>query len=497
MADVVRVELANLPPRAPIPQEAMQGPVGTVMVPAVQTVIPGLERWRLRMHRQRAVTTSLRWLLVGLVVGVVLELVGLAVGAGSRTRALWLLGPALVSLAGAVAELRRRSPAVNEVARLLDHDLALAERVSTALELELRSDAYREDPGAEGLSGLVIAEGAAVVDRSLASARVAPKSARIERAMAAAGALGLAIALPLSGSGVGHPGGVVRAGVDSATRSAQVSNSRGPKTGGGAAALTRPSLPQADASRSSGSVHTRAGTASASHGAGRELAGRRFSGRPTTGPLSQELTAAGSRQATVRAGVGANQSRTGAAQGSSRSGPIGGQATRESSAAGALADHTLASRADRPASGARASHSGAPNAPDAPGVPGTPSRPSMSPALVARQAPPGSESAGAARASGVHGGPAAASKLGSAGLGLPIQPGYTASRDGQAKAGSGPTVTGGHGPARSSTVAAAGTASAALFPYIPPTPSLLPSLDDGLVLSYFGPFSWLLSATWQ
>jgi hypothetical protein len=38
---------------------------------------------------------------------------------------------------------------------------------------------------------------------------------------------------------------------------------------------------------------------------------------------------------------------------------------------------------------------------------------------------------------------------------------------------------------------------ASVFPYIPPTPSLLSPLDQEPVLSYFGPFSPILSATWR
>jgi hypothetical protein len=53
---------------------------------------------------------------------------------------------------------------------------------------------------------------------------------------------------------------------------------------------------------------------------------------------------------------------------------------------------------------------------------------------------------------------------------------------------------GGRGAPRGVAVAGGGPASGAIFPYIPPAPALPPSLDNGLILSYFSP---ALSETWQ
>jgi hypothetical protein len=83
--------------------------------------------------------------------------------------------------------------------------------------------------------------------------------------------------------------------------------------------------------------------------------------------------------------------------------------------------------------------------------------------------------------------------------GLPIQAGYAPNTGKSVTTGRGSEVSGGRGPARGATVAgSAGVAGAggAGFPYIPPTLALPLSLELGPVLSYFGPFSWLLSATW-
>jgi hypothetical protein len=57
-------------------------------------------------------------------------------------------------------------------------------------------------------------------------------------------------------------------------------------------------------------------------------------------------------------------------------------------------------------------------------------------------------------------------------------------------------VAGGSGPARASGTAGGSGVSSGSFPYIPPTPSSATSLVDSLLLSYFGPFSQLLSASW-
>jgi hypothetical protein len=70
---------------------------------------------------------------------------------------------------GVVAALRER-PQVAEVARLLDHDLGLTERVSTALELESHAP-LSASVGRVGLPALIDAEAAAAVSPSLGSAR--------------------------------------------------------------------------------------------------------------------------------------------------------------------------------------------------------------------------------------------------------------------------------------------------------------------------------------
>jgi hypothetical protein len=77
---------------------------------------------------------------------------------------------------------------------------------------------------------------------------------------------------------------------------------------------------------------------------------------------------------------------------------------------------------------------------------------------------------------------------------LPIQSGYAPGVRGRTNNGSGPAAAGGRGASRGVTVAGGRRASGAIFPYIPPTPSVPPSLDNGVILSYFSP---LLSETWQ
>jgi hypothetical protein len=477
--DVVRIEPSD---RAAAP----------ATVPAL---MPGLARWRASVEWRRAVTLARRWLLVALAVGASLQLVGLAAGAATTSRALWLIGPALLWAVGVAVGLRQHRPRVEDVARLLDHDLALAEVVSTALELEQRSSPDRAHPAPGGLPALVLAEGSAAVARSVGRARVASNSTWPERVVPAAFAVvvALLIALPSSGSGVPSRSGVARHGAATSTGSASArgaaSASKRPAAGSaapGAAASAR----RAAASTRSTAVRTRSGQSRGQTPAApsRALTRGPSIDKSTAGSLPQR--SAGVRSAGAPRGAGAGQ--PGAAAQAGTSPAAVGQASTRSRATGGVPRRASASPAAAGASSARGGRAGASHGPGQSAA----SASKASPALAARHGAARGESAGSARGSNVTGARRLAPGSVQVVTSLPIQTGYGRSIGSSVRTRSGPAVTGGHGPGRSATVTGPASAGGTIFSYIPPTPSLLSSFDQGPVLSYFGPFSLLLSATW-
>lgn len=454
------------------------------------TLLAGLGVWRARLSRRRALVVVRRRLLVALGLGVALELIGLAAGAGTQARATWLIAPALLAVGGVVAALRER-PRVAEVARLLDHELGLAERVGTALELE--SQAPRPDSvGGVGLPALVDAEAAAAVSRSLGGAHAVLAPAWAERSSLGALAVALALLLVLPTSGAG-----VRRGSAANQRPVPVAKAGAHAAVGSGAKRSPASTRRSAAAQSSGGRRAplHFGSAPAPAGAGRELARGPSSGKPSASAPHQ-LAKAGSGEVAPRAGASAGQSAAsaGASAAARSSGAPGGRAGRGASSAGGSGRAGASRGAGAAASGARPG-AGASNAPGKAGAAAGASSPAG--AFRGRHAPPGGESAGGARGSTAQPLHPPAAKLGIAGAGLPIQPGYTPSRSASGGAGSGPPLAGGLGPARGANVRGAAGSGGASFPYIPPTPSATTSFDDGLLLSYFAPFSPLPSATWS
>lgn len=487
-----------------------------------QALMTGLGRWRARVDRHRAGAVARRWLVAALAIGVAVEAVGLATGASTTTRAVALAAPALVWLAGVAYGVRRGRPGVADVARLLDHDLALAEVVSTALELEERPSSDREQPLGCGLPVLVLAQGSAAVARSLGSARIAATSWRPEwlASLVLAGVVALLVTLPGSGTGAVSRGGVAR-------HRGAVSES-----GGGGRSATQPTAGStvrrhnpspsgpAELSRSTAVARLRLGKgngngaapppAGASVVRGRSVAKATAgsTSHPSAGSTSHPPVGLGGRAAAPgpeggQSGGAGQSGKAGHSQGAARALPGSRSSVptgQASSGARAASRPSPGASARRAAAGAARPHAGRAGSPQAQGEPGAAS--SKAPAaLASRHGAPGGESAGRGRGSTAAGPPELAPPPGQSATGLPIQAGYAPTAGESVRTGRGPAVTGGRGPAPSATVAGAAAAAAATaggtsFPYIPPTPGLPPSLDLGPVLSYFGPFSWLLSATW-
>ena len=419
LGDVVRIDPGD---------HAVSGAPGSAL-------IPGLERWRASVGRRRTVALARRWLLVALAVAVLLELIGVLAGAGTTARALGLIGPAVLWVAG-VAVGHRRRPGIESVAQLLDHDLGLAEVVTTALELEQGSAPDRPSPALGGLPALVLVEGAAAVSRSWGSARVASTSAWPERLAPAALAaiVGLLIALPSSGSGAvsrnaGRHGAAASTG--SAAASGAASHDNAPAK---PAAVKRRGTPKQSAAARPNSGQ--APTAQSQALAPGTPTGKTTAGAPQRSPAV--------RGAAATRGAGAGQPRAGGQTGSTPHSPpssaSGGQASNRAGARGGLARGTSASHSASGASAARASRAGVPHRPGQPA--GSSSKAASG--LVARPGAAGGESAGRAGAGNVVASRPAPGSVRSA-TGLPIQTGYAASTG---KAGEGRERSGRHRRAR-------------------------------------------------
>jgi hypothetical protein len=101
--------------------------------PAVRSVTRGVVRWRRRIEQRRLLALTTRSALLGVALACLVRLAGLAMGHAET--AVWLAPGLLAGLACLVFGLAHRTTDA-AAARMLDRDLGLGARVSTALELE-------------------------------------------------------------------------------------------------------------------------------------------------------------------------------------------------------------------------------------------------------------------------------------------------------------------------------------------------------------------------
>jgi hypothetical protein len=163
----------------------------------VESVAWGVRRWQRRLERRRLLAVLRRAVLVTLAAGCVLQIGALA-GGGSGLGP-WLVPAALVAAAALAIGLASRTTP-SSAARLVDRDLSLGAKVTTALELESLARGGRP----AGLAGLALADGRGALASSLAGARARLRSQAAELALLGALVAGLAVLLllpsPRSGS---------------------------------------------------------------------------------------------------------------------------------------------------------------------------------------------------------------------------------------------------------------------------------------------------------
>jgi hypothetical protein len=461
----------------------------------------GLARWRARVERRRGLVLLRRHLLVALVLACAAE-IGLVL-AGADRRSLWLLTalvPALVDIAYAATRRVTRA----QVARMLDRDLDLRNRIDTALEL---SDVGAHPPNAgsrladeagTSLAGRVAVEANAALASSFGRARVHTRPARGEWAWLLGAAVVLVLLVALPGIN-GHSNGASR--LAGAGSRALLGGRRGAGAAGSLKHVKPAALPVGAsvdnavqnalhaappeiANGTTGPQPTGNGTSPYGHGghsagaspAGSGLASPDVGTKVLAAPGSGAASGAGKSTATVAA---TNTGKSGSTSGAGSTGGLsnpGASVTSTPSAvrAGGKGGTTpgRAGASSSAANGAQSSaHSGA--------------------------APPGGESAGAARgSSALVAGLTPDLPQGSAGL--PLQAGYAPSTSKQSSSsGVSQTPNGGGGAGRTAqTNDASGAANGTGFTVIPPTPNSSAAVEQSLLSDYFGSANQLQPGAW-
>ena len=477
------------------------GPGQTRPAVAVRSVALGVRRWQRRVERRRLLALMRRAALVGVGAACALQIAALAMGGSGA--GIWLLPGAIAALVVlAVGLAHRTTPA--SAARLLDRDLALGARVTTALELETSPGAV---PNARGLGALALDDGRAAVAASLAFTRVRLQPRRGELALLAALVAGLAVLLavpsPRSGSS--------RLAAPAKPRTAPPS-SRALRAENGlpATADPGPSLqgfrqapleaPPLAAVQAGGT--TRSGGASSGHSPyGGGVANDAAAG--SSQPASRTLGQSGSVQGTQdtgggssAAGAGKGSLPNGASNGSGEDIPGGGATSKGGPGATSVAP-VPSGQPSGSARGGSPSSSAAGSGGKSRGGTGS-SAPGSAPGSRTSRSAPGGPTAGT-QGGGKSRGTGVVPQLGGKG-GLPIAPGYEAipgekgATDESASSAEG--KGGGAGHSGQAIGGAAGSGGGTGVPYVPPGGATVASIDRGVVLGYFASFARVNASGW-
>ena len=427
----------------------------------------------------------------------------------SPAAALWLLVPPLVGLAVVLAS-SWRSPSLPEVARVLDRDLALDERLGTAVEI---SDA---GVAVDGLAALVLAQAdTALVASQLSGARPAHRSARREWIGIAGAVVIIAILLvlisgrgeplgpggPAAVSSTGHPAGPTSIASGSGANHPRHITGRTRSVGSTGTRATSPSLKTSGRSPALSVVtpphnSTTAGKLPLGGGNQRTPPGSLGRSGSQTAGLGARAGTRGAGSESSRAGSGSSGQASTHSDGLSRGGRPG--SSRGAPGPGRTANPQrigAGSRAGTFNSNPTSNTRGSTKAPTSSGNNPTQSTgntriPSARSGTQTTRSPNGhahsvGSGAGAGSGGNAVGRPQTKGLPSGLGTRLPIQAGYTPARDRSGpKTGSPAGRTGGKGPARSASENGGGRATAVTFPYIPPSADIGPT-DNALLQHYF------------
>ncbi|MDO8210595.1 hypothetical protein [Conexibacter sp. CPCC 206217] len=470
----------------------------------------GLQRWRVRIARVRALALARRWLIVALLLAALLCLLGSGV-------AVVVAVPCVLSLIACGALLRRR-PSLSAVARLLDDRLALSERLATALELTAPAPRAGRTERSLSSSGsnpsVLVGVGDSLATRVVAEAEHAlawsldARRARLRRAPREWGAVVVAagvvavVALVLSG-----------AETSSQSQPGVSAQRRGAASGAGAAAGDRRS--QARRPRPTGggvpsSANPYSSNPFASAYSRRLL--KRLQGQPTisyTSPgLKPDVNDAGAAPLRNSAGGAGQRQQSGASNGTrNANGPdVTSPAAGGGARAGAITpvtkppspgSPTPSGAASTPGGGGGASTTTPGNTTrsrgrsgNAPSPSGGAQRSASSPSSATGGSPTGGTEAGHQRGT-TQRAPTAPQQQTAGSVGLPLQGEFAPGRPGGGAARPGQQGSGGGGRSRTQQVAGAGAAAGGSFPYIPSAATPLGRGQQTLLLDYLRELSLL------
>ncbi len=438
------------------------------------------------------VAVVLRSALVALAAACLIQSAVLA--SGGDGAGLWLLPAALVGVVCLALGLSDRTTP-ETAARMLDRDLELGAKVSTALELERQADPPR------GLGSLALADGRSALAESLAGARARLRPQRTEGALLGVLVVGLAALLlvpsPRSGGSgeatarraatTAHPGAAVNA------KPSTSSGIGATLSGFGHKQSNAPSLTALAPGSTQG-----AGTLSGHSPYGSGVASKTAAG--SIQPVSQtvgavgslaDTTASDSSSAAASEGKGAN------AKGSVSAKDAGG-AGQASSSQGAQGVSPIAggqpasTSGQAPATGTAAATGGNSKGGHGSSAPGAATGQRSS----ANRSTPGGATAGGTRGAQASG-QGVVPQL-RAGTALPLQPGYEAVKGARGAPGENASASegGGGSTSHSGTATAGGGSAGTGVPYVPPGGSAVAPLDRGLVQGYFGSFARVNASGW-
>lgn len=466
----------------------------------VRTVARGVRRWQRRVERRRLLALSQRAALLGIAAACVLQVAALATGHSGAGA--WLLPGVLVAaLALAFGVAHRTTP--SSAARLLDRDLALGARVTTALELETSPP---DGASAHGLGALALDDGRAALAASLAFTRVRLQPRRGElaslAALVAAFAVLLAVPSPRTGSSqVAVPAKARTAPPSSRALRAEnglpATADTGPSLQGfKQAPLESPPLAAVQAGT------TRSGGASSGHspyggGVGNNAAAG------SSQPASRTIGQSGSVQGTEDLGSGSASASQGkgslpnGSSGSSGESIPGGNSTSKGRPGSTSVAPVPTGRANGSAPGGSRSGTAGNTGGQSRGGIGS-SAPGSAPGSKPGKTAPGGSTAGT-QGGGKSRGTGVVPQLGGQGA-LPIAPGYEAIPGEKGatneSASSAPGKGGGAGHSGQAIAGAAGSGGGRGVPYVPPGGASVASIDRSVVLGYFASFARVNASGW-
>jgi hypothetical protein len=448
-----------------------------------EELLTGLQRWRARVQRRRAGVLLRRHLILAATLSIVLQAL---VVAGAIPQAA-LLAPLALLLVGVSIELARR-PSLEDVARLLDDQLGLFDRIGTGLGIQRHAGSTQRL-----LERRAVAEASGLTAASLGGSRASAVPAAREWSSLAVALVTLAVVVlagPSITSGSSTNKASTRTGAagtgESAAASVRRSASTPKATSTGKKAVTpSPVDPKTAAEGHRGS--------SASPSAGYHTLKEAVQSRSTT-------TSSG-KGAKSALGTGPAKTQPGAASEAARN-STSAQGIKGSIGVGSAAKPGTVSAVTAPSQKAGAPAHAMPNG--ATSKSGS-SKSSSAPSSAAKQGtgaagtPSGSATAGHQRASTQLGNSHAIS--GQASHTLPLQAEYAPARAGKTSGSSHSSKTGGGGgPGRSALVNGAGAASssgaAGAFAYVPPDGGALPEGDGELLISYFNSLGRVKEQSW-